>query len=585
MMKPAYYIHPGFPKCLALGHTLGIIPYMYALKEDPKPGDKVVLFGGLTGRDGVHGATASSAAMTSETLTKDKAAVQIGLPIIERKFMTAVPEWRDRSCLRSITDLGAGGISCAVGELGKRGVKIHSDRVPLKDSSLSPWEILLSESQERMLAAVPPEKIDEFIEIAEKYDIQYTILGEFNDSGKYSVFHGDEQFVDLDMNFLWKQCPIDNVIVEPAIRPYVELNIDEPTTADEWRAAAIELLRHWHCCDQSAAGTQFDSTVQGQTVVGPYGGAHGDMPTGATVLAPLEDAFDGVAFSIAYHPYYGDLDPAGMARLAVIEAIAKLISAGVPLSQIGLCDNFYAPKIRPDVAADLVGVVDVICEASEVFGTPFISGKDSSSGTFKADDGTLIDVPFSLVVAGMGILPDVRKTVTSEFKEAGNQLIYVGACWPNKRFLGASTYAVMEDKKGGRLPRDGTLSEHKTTFEAIHELMERGLVRSASAMTSGGIWASIFKSCLGSDLGAELTLNQISDQLSAPLFGEAPGGFILEFDQKTDAKVLMGLDWCEIGTVTQDPVVRVLWRGEEKFQATVEELAKEWRQPFAEVIG
>ncbi|MGB9588834.1 MAG: AIR synthase-related protein, partial [Armatimonadota bacterium] len=190
MMHPVYRIHPGYPKCFALGHTLGIIPEEYALKLDPVPGDAVVLFGGRTGRDGIHGATASSAEMTGETVHKDAAAVQIGHPITERKFMTAVPALRDARCLRSITDLGAGGISCAAGEMGAdTGVVLDLAKVPLKDESLSPWEILLSESQERMMAAVPQEKLHEALNILERYDVEYAVIGTFTDSHRFVAYY------------------------------------------------------------------------------------------------------------------------------------------------------------------------------------------------------------------------------------------------------------------------------------------------------------------------------------------------------------------------------------------------------------
>ena len=160
MMHPIYRRHPGYAKCFALGHSLGLIPRAYALKDPPQPGDVALLVGGATGRDGIHGATASSTGMTGETLAKESAAVQIGHPITERRFTSAIPVLRDGGCIRSITDLGAGGISCAAGEMGSEtGVRLNLDAVPLKDQSLTAWEILLSESQERMLIAVPPRSL------------------------------------------------------------------------------------------------------------------------------------------------------------------------------------------------------------------------------------------------------------------------------------------------------------------------------------------------------------------------------------------------------------------------------------------
>ncbi len=160
MMHAVYRCHPGYAKCLALGHSMGLVPRKHALKDAPQPGDLALLIGGETGRDGIHGATASSTGMTTVTLQKESAAVQIGHPITERKFTSAIPVLRDAGCIRAITDLGAGGISCAAGEMAaETGVSLDLDQVPLKDQSLTAWEILLSESQERMLVAVPPEML------------------------------------------------------------------------------------------------------------------------------------------------------------------------------------------------------------------------------------------------------------------------------------------------------------------------------------------------------------------------------------------------------------------------------------------
>ncbi|MDH7568384.1 MAG: AIR synthase-related protein, partial [Armatimonadota bacterium] len=281
MMYPVYRAHPGYPKCLALGHSLGLVPRQYALKEVPQPGDVVLLMGGRTGRDGLHGATASSAHMTGETATKEAAAVQIGHPIVERKLMEAIPRLRDAGCIRAITDLGAGGISCAAGEMGEHsGVELNLDHVLLKDESLTAWEILLSESQERMLAAVPADKMAEAAEILHRYDVEYAAIGRFTDTARYQVFWRGESVVDLEMSFLWGCCPIEPAEVRrPQPQPPVPRREGDhaasspPSLLD----TAKRVLAHYHCCDQSPAGFQFDSTVQGRTVVGPYGGKTGRM--------------------------------------------------------------------------------------------------------------------------------------------------------------------------------------------------------------------------------------------------------------------------------------------------------------------
>ena len=590
MMHPVYRIHPGFPKCLALGHTIGIIPEEYALKEEVVLGDSAVLFGGRTGRDGIHGATASSAQMTDESIHKDSTAVQIGLPIIERKFMTAVPFLRDAGCLRSITDLGAGGISCAVGEMGSQtGVEIDLAKVPLKDASLAPWEILLSESQERMLAAIPQEKLDEALEILRRYDVEYAVIGKFTDSHKLTAYHGEALVADLEMPFLWKACPIDKIEIKEPVRPVRPISHPVPQSPQQFREAIEKVLSHFHCCDQSAAGTRFDSTVQGRTVIGPYGGKNGRMRNDAWISAPLRGKPYGVVTTLAFNPFYGGIDPAGMARLSVIEAITKAVAVGVSIDDITLCDNFYTPKIRPEVAWDLKAQVETIAELSEVFGTPFISGKDSSSGTFKSDTGEIIDVPYTLVVGTLCRMPDVTKAVRKPFAQAGNRLIVLGRFDPER--LGGSVYLDAFGDDGGELSDFGQpwAKDLLSMYRQVHAIYSGSLlpprssllnpVRSASAIAEGGILFRVFEAAMGSGLGARIGLPE--GRKDGILFTEAVGAMLLEVDKSADpGKLFHGLPWFQIGEVTESPELDISGI----LKVPLDDLVKVWERPFAEVV-
>ena len=623
MMHPVYRIHPGYAKCFALGHSVGLIPKKYALKDPPRPGDVALLIGGETGRDGIHGATASSTGMTGETLQKESAAVQIGHPITERRFTSAIPVLRDRECLRSITDLGAGGISCAVGEMASEtGVRIDLDAVPLKDKSLTAWEILLSESQERMLLAVPPEKVAEACGILERYEVGYSFLGQFTETGRLEAIWRGQKVVDLEMAFLWKACPIDPLAVARPQRNLQPLPISEPDTEAEWAAAIRGVLGHYHCADQSPAGCRFDTTVQGRTAVGPYGGKNHRMPTNVYVSAPLRGKPYGMITTLAFNPFYGEIDPAGLARLMIIEAITKAVAAGADYHQMVLCDNFYTPRVRPEIAWDLREMVETIADMSVALGVPFISGKDSSSGTFETE-GRRIDVPATLVVATMGRLPDVRKVVSKDFKRPGNRLVLVGRF--DCEALGGSVYADSCGQRGDRLFDAYDASSIRKVWDALLGLYGQDGYVSASAIAEGGILLRLFEAAWGSGYGARISLDEFrlpepssgsadprfwgprlvaapekeprtpkpgvrathiaQSRKDGAIFGEFVGSVLLEVPSECDLEGQLGdVPSRVIGEVLPDPQLVLLECGKAVWQEATAALAEVWSKTFREVI-
>jgi phosphoribosylformylglycinamidine synthase len=582
MMHPIYRRHPGYAKCFALGHSLGLLPQKYARKDPPQPGDVAVLFGGATGRDGIHGATASSAAMTGETLEKESAAVQIGHPITERRFTTAIPILRDRECIRSITDLGAGGISCAAGEMGAdTGVEIDLDAVPLKDQSLTAWEILLSESQERMLMAVPVEKLDEALSILDRFEVTHTILGRFTDTGRLEAMWQGQKVVDLEMSFLWGACPIDPTPTAPPERQLVPLRIPEPQTPDGWSSAVHRVVAHYHCSDQSPAGTRYDSTVQGRTAVGPYAGKNHRMPTNIYVSAPLRGKPNGVITTLAFNPFYGEIDPAAMARLMMLEAITKAVVAGADYHQMVLCDNFYTPRVRPETAFELVEMVEAIADLSIQLGVPFISGKDSSSGTFEAG-GRRIEVPPTLAVAAMGRVSDVKAIVTKDFKRAGDRLLLLGRC--DAEALGGTVYADSFGQRGNRLFDAYDPISMRAQWDYLLELHARRGYVSASAIAEGGILLRLFEGAFGSGLGARVDFDGLpAARRDGFLFGEFIGSCLLEVPADFEIP-LAGIPHQFLGHVTEEPRLTFVDQGTVIWEDAVAQLAESWSQTFREVV-
>ncbi|MGD1103747.1 MAG: AIR synthase-related protein, partial [Terriglobia bacterium] len=502
----------------------------------------------------------------------------------ERRFTTAIPILRDRECIRSITDLGAGGISCAVGEMGAdTGVEINLDAVPLKDQSLTAWEILLSESQERMLMAVPPEKLEEAQAILRHFEVASCVLGRFTNTGRLQAKWQGEMVVDLNMAFLWRACPIDSMPTAPPERHFAPLKVSAPQTRDDWGRAVRGVLTHYHCADQSPAGTRYDSTVQGRTAVGPHAGKNHRMPTNIYVSAPLRGKPNGIITTLAFNPFYGEIDPAAMARLMMLEAITKAVVAGADYHEMVLCDNFYTPRVRPETAFELVEMVESIARLSVELGVPFISGKDSSSGTFEAG-GQRIDVPPTLVVATMGRVSDAKAMVTKDFKRPGNRLLLLGRY--DAEALGGTVYADSLGQRGDRLFDAYDAISMKVQWDYLRELHVQRRYVSASAIAEGGILLRLFEAAFGSGLGARVDFDGIpAGRRDGLLFGEFIGSCLLEVPPDFEVPAhRAGIPHQFIGHVTAEPRLTFVDHGAVICEEAVSQLAESWSETFREVV-
>jgi len=603
MMFPLYQFHPGYTgKCFALGHSIGLLPSKRAAKGRPRPGDLMILIGGNTGRDGLHGATVSSSSMTSHTATVDAAHVQIGHPIQERKFMEAIPRLREQNCLIAITDLGAAGLSSAAGEMGSEtGAWINLASVPLKTEGMHPWEIWISESQERMLLCVPPEKISLSLNLLNRFEVPAAIIGKFTNTHRCQVIFdpncttgiqnlplcpdlSGECVVDLNFKDLRKGCPLPQIDIQKPEKTEDEFLPEDLRTAAQVQSAARKVLAHLNCCDQSSAGTQFDSTVQGNTVLGPYGGLNGRMPNDLWVSAPIRGKPFGAAASIAFHPFYGDVDPPGMARLSMLEAIAKLVGAGISYRDIVLCDNFYTPRVTPDVAYQLTQMVKTCCDLSIQLGIPFISGKDSSSGTFINRENQRIDVPPTLCVMAMGRIPNVRQLVTKPFKKSGNHLYLVG---PVSGQLGGSIYLDTLGHRGTHLP-DPNTDQLIALWKKIAVFQKKGMIRSIAPLGGGGLAVRLFEMAMGSEKGCRIDLNPLLERLpdhrvDAALFAEMIGSWIIEIDPDYAVETETDLPAVFLGTVDRMNHITLKWK-REALVLEIPELIQIWEQPFREGI-
>jgi phosphoribosylformylglycinamidine synthase len=389
--------------------------------------------------------------------------------------------------------------------------------------------------------------------------------------------------VDLEMSFLWGACPIDPITTAPAERRLTPVSIQDPQTAEAWARAVHGVLGHYHCADQSAAGTRFDTTVQGRTAIGPYAGKNHRMPTNIYVSAPLRGKSSGVITTLAFNPLYGDINPATMARLMMIEAITKAVVAGADYRQMVLCDNFYTPRVRPDTAFDLAEMVEAIAKLSVELGTPFISGKDSSSGTLEAG-GRRIDVPPTLAVAAMGRVDDVRKIITKEFKRPGNRLVLMGQC--DSEVLGGTVYADCFGQRGDRLFDAYDAPAIRALWDCLLKLHGAGQYLSGSAIAEGGLLLRLFEAAFGSGFGARVELGgRPGGRWDTRLFGEFIGSCLIEFPHDLDlSSVLAGVPHRIVGEVVEAPRLTLTDGGAVVWEDSVSQLTQSWTKTFREVV-
>jgi phosphoribosylformylglycinamidine (FGAM) synthase-like enzyme len=514
MMTSRMTFHPAYrAKPFALGGSVGILPRALAEQRRPRPGDLVVLIGGLTGNEGIHGASASSAGSAMDT-----AAVQIGAPLEQVKFRKAIVDLRDAGCLRTLTDLGAAGINSAAGELGDPGgVWLNTALVPLKTSALPMWRILLSESQERMLLAVPPPELAAARDILGRHQVRTTVIGRFVDSGRYCVLH-DPELTEADV----VAAPVGEVPVPSAAG---ELGFDLPYALAGWSPpqrivgpppelsgpaavwpplapASVADALAWVVSDlevasQLAADQQYDSTVQGNTLYGPHFGSRHRAPAGYWAGRPVPDSPAAAVLSTAFNPWLYDLDPGRALRQLFCGLLGRQVLAGVDLADICVCDNFYTPHLAPLAAEWLVAMVDELAALVRCFGTPVISGKDSSAGSTETDEG-VVSVPPAVFLTALGKVPDAAALLPEAWQRPGRVLVRVG---PTTGSVAGTVAARRLGIEGGVLD-DVDPEAYRGFLAALASA--RPVVHSGQMLGPGGLAARLVVTAIAGELGVDL---------------------------------------------------------------------------------
>lgn len=539
----------------------GIVPKKYALKIKPKLGDLIIVVGGRTGRDGIHGATFSSAEMTHKTIEKNSSAVQIGNAIEEKKMLDVLLEARDKNLIKIVQDCGGGGFSSAIGEIGEDlGVSVDIKNAPLKYQGLSPWEIWVAESQERMMVVIDPKKLDYFIEICKKHNLEYSVLGKFDGSKKLNVSFGKDLVGSLDMEFLHHGLPKRVLHAKrrvQAARYRVQIP-KMPKTEKEWINALEKVLSHGNVCSKEPIVRLYDHSVQGTNDLQPYAGVNLDGPNDSSVLRPLLNKKYGMIISHGINPSLGKIDPYWAGLWVGVEALSNYVSVGGDFSEACLIENFIFPFPDEETLWDLDQSVMAVIDLMKTFKIPVISGKDSLSSTYKGDDGSVIKIPPTLCISVMGKILDTSKTATSDFKKIGSTIVLVGK-------MNKYSDLPKVDLKG--LPK---------TFDALFKGINSGKILSCHDVSEGGIISAIFEMCVGGNCGVEIKL--VGDFL----FNETAGNFVVEVENEKIAKALFkNVPYKILGKTKEEKQINV----EKLFKAYIKELKQAWQEPMRRLFS
>lgn len=512
----------------------GLLPVDRVAKQ-PLAGDWIVSIGGRTGRDGIHGATFSSAELTSESESISGGSVQIGNAITQKMALDVLLQARDEGLYNAVTDCGAGGFSSAVGEMGEKlGAEVWLERAPLKYDGLSYTEIWISEAQERMVFAVPPDKLERMKAVCAAEGVEASVIGQFVPTGQLRLMYAGEQVGLLSMEFLHDGRP--PVVRDAAYAPPPLSDTPTPQlNQSSAENALLQILGSLNVASKHWIIRQYDHEVQGGSAIKPLVGPACNGPGDAAVVRPRLDSRRGVVISCGMNPRYGDLDTYHMAASAIDEAVRNAVAVGADPNRLAILDNFcWGNTDRPETLGSLVRAALACHDVAVAWKTPFISGKDSLNNEFtwvdQAGERQTIVIPPSLLISAMGQVADVAKCVTMDLKEAGNPLYLVGS---THRELGGSHLFSVLGLDGGAVPQV-ELSTAKTIFEKVHAAINAGLVRACHDLSEGGLAVAAAEMSFAGQLGLEVDFDRAlqASGLTAVefLFAESNSRFLIEVD-------------------------------------------------------
>ena len=551
------------------------------------PGDAIIMTGGRIGKDGIHGATFSSEELHEGSPVT---AVQIGDPITQKKMTDFLLVARNRGLYRALTDNGAGGLSSSVGEMATYcgGCEIDLARAPLKYSGLQPWEILVSEAQERMTLAVDPKKVKQFMALAKKMNVEATVLGKFTDSGKFHVLYGKKTVAFLDMEFLHEGVPQLQLAAKWKQPKYQEPDFPEPANFNK---ALEQMLTRLNICSKESVVRQYDHEVQAGSVVKPLVGVANDGPSDAAVIRPLLDSMEGVVVAHGICPRYSDIDTYAMTACAIDEAVRNAVAVGADLDHLAGLDNFcWCDPVQsaktPDgeyKLAQLVRSNMAIFDYTTAYGVPCISGKDSMKNDYSIGK-TKISIPPTLLYSVIGKIEDVRKAITMDAKRPQDLVYILGE---TRDELGGSEWFALHKAIGNKVPRVDAAGALKM-YRALHKAIQAGLVASCHDCSDGGLAVALIETAFAGGLGMNIDLQDVpyrgKKRNDYILFSETASRFVVTIhpqDKKRFEKILAGNIVSEIGFVTGDEFFRITGlKGRLIINEKIGKLKKAWQTPL-----
>ena len=547
--------------------TAGIMPAKINGKptheKEIKPGDVIIMAGGRIGKDGIHGATFSSEELHEGSPVT---AVQIGDPITQKKMTDFLLKARDLGLYRALTDNGAGGLSSSVGEMAtySGGCEMDLSLAPLKYAGLQPWEILVSEAQERMSLAVDPKKVDKFMELARKMDVEATVLGKFTSSGKFHIRYGEKTVAYLDMDFLHEGVPQMKLVARWKAPKHPEPTFAPPADLGK---ALKQMLSRLNICSKESVVRQYDHEVQGGSVVKPLVGICNDGPSDAAVIRPLFDSMEGVVVAHGICPRYSDIDAYWMTACVIDEAVRNAVAVGVDPDHLAGLDNFcWCDPVQSEKTPDghfklaqLVRANMAIFDITTGYGVPCISGKDSMKNDYQIGK-TKISIPPTLLFSVIGAIPDVRLAVTMDAKQPGDLVYILGE---TRNELGGSEWLAMNRLTGNHVPRVHAAGAVRL-YRALHRAIRQGLVASCHDCSDGGMAVALAETSFAGSWGMKIDLGAVpyrgekrNDRI---LFSESASRFIVTIRPENRTrfeKTLSGNRLGRIGVVTGDAFLTI----------------------------